>query len=320
MSRRFRELGAACWLTLALAAGACGSSWNGPSSANGASGSGGAGGAGGAARGAGGTVIPPPADCGGFVMPNPPSTGLPHPASYTANADGTITDDVTGLTWEGTVDATSYMDDEAAAHCASKGEGWRLPTRLELVSLVDFTITPGPTINPIFKNTPPTTFWTASAYYGDAGDDWYVGFDEGYSDYGISNQSDLVRCVRSAPATCRVSRYQSQADGTVHDQASGLTWQQKLDPGSYTWGDALKYCAGLGPGWRVPSLTETQTIIDDAHEFPAVDPKAFPDTPTVDFWTSSPKADGSGAWYVDFFYGASDVEVPSQLYRVRCVR
>jgi hypothetical protein len=290
MSSRFRELGAAL---LAFAA-ACGSSGNEPPLAD---------------------------DCGGFVMPNPPSTGLPHPASYTANADGTITDGVTGLTWEGTVDGTSYMEDGAAAHCAAKGDGWRLPTRLELVSLVDFTRSPGPTIDPIFKNTPPTTFWTASAYYGDAGDEWYVGFDEGYSDYGIANQSDLVRCVRrSAAPRCWVSRYQPQPDGTVYDQASGLTWQQRLDPGSYTWGDAIKYCASLGPGWRVPSLTETQTIIDDAHEFPAVDPKAFPDTPTVDFWTSSPKADGSGAWYVDFFYGASDVEVPSTPYRVRCVR
>ena len=96
------------------------------------------------------------------------------------NADGTVTDEVTGFTWEGTVDPTAYMQEDAVSHCAAKGDGWRLPTRLELVSLVDFSIAaPGPTINPIFKDTPGTTFWTASLYYGYVGDNWYVGFDVG---------------------------------------------------------------------------------------------------------------------------------------------
>jgi hypothetical protein len=267
---------------------------------------------------------PPPAnDCGGFPMPNPASTGLPNPMSYAVNADDTITDKVTGLTWQGTVDATQHTQDEAVALCAAKGEGWRLPTRLELVSLVDYTIAaPGPTINATFTDTPATTFWTASAYYGDAkGDYWYVGFDVGYSDYGIQNQAAQVRCVRSGPAVCRVSRYQPQSNGVVTDQATGLSWQQKLDASSYTWGDAAKHCASLGAGWRLPSLTEAQTIIDEVKEDPAVDATAFPDTPAEDFWTGTPEAGGSGsAWYVDFFYGASDRDVPDRQYRVRCVK
>ena len=266
---------------------------------------------------------PPPAhDCGGFPMPNPVSSGLPRPMSYTANADGTVTDDVTGLVWDGVVDKTAYMQPEALAHCAAKGAGWRLPTRLELVSLVDDSIAaPGPTINAVFKSTPATTFWTASAYYGDVGDVWWIGFDLGYSDYAIEDQSTVVRCVRPPAPTCRVSRYQPQPNGTVYDQSTGLTWQQTLDEGSYTWGDARTYCAGLGAGWRVPSLTEAQTIIDDTKEFPAVDVTAFPDTPSVDFWTSSAKADGTGAaWYVDFFYGSTDSDVAARLFRVRCVR
>jgi hypothetical protein len=261
-------------------------------------------------------------NCGGFTMPNPASTGLPHPMSYAATADGTITDKVTGLTWEATIDGQAYMQGEAVAHCAAKGDGWRLPTRLELVSLVDYTIAaPGPTINAVFKDTPPTTFWTASLYYGDVGDTWYVGFDVGYSDYGIENQTYLVRCVRSAPPACRPSRYQSNLDGTVTDLATGLVWQQKLDPGSYTWSGALAYCASLGTGWRMPSLTETQTIVDENQEDPAVDATAFPGTPAEVFWTGTAEAGGSGsAWYVDFFYGASDREVEGTPYRVRCVK
>lgn len=274
------------------------------------------------ACGSSGNAPPPATQCEGFPMPNPASTGLPHPASYTANADGTVTDDVTGLTWEGAVTDKEYMQTEAVDRCAAKGGGWRLPTRLELVSLVDYSIAaPGPTINPVFQNTPSGVFWTASTYYGDDGDKWYVGFDAGYSDYGILNQSDLVRCVLPPAPKCYVSRYQPQASGVVFDQATGLTWQRTLDPGSYSWDDARAYCASLGPGWRAPSLTETQTIIDDAKEFPAVDTDVFPGTPAESFWTGSAKADGSGAaWYVDVFYGASDSDVTARLFRIRCVR
>jgi hypothetical protein len=80
------------------------------------------------------------------------------------------------------------------------------------------------------------------------------------------------------------------------------------------------YCAARGAGWRVPSLTELQTIVDDVTEYPAIDLAIFPDTPHDDFWTSTPDPSGVGAaWYVDFFYGATDLDVPTRVFYVRCV-
>ena len=89
----------------------------------------------------------------GFIMPNALDApgDLPNRASYTRNpAARTVTDNVTGLTWEAEVDPTTvYPQADAIMHCQAKpGGGWRLPTRIELVSLVDFTIAkPGPTIS-----------------------------------------------------------------------------------------------------------------------------------------------------------------------------
>jgi hypothetical protein len=249
--------------------------------------------------------------------------GLPNPASYTRNADGTITDAVTGLTWEGRVDTAGHTEPDADATCASKGVGWRLPTRLELVSLVDYTVAaPGPTINPVFADTPGAIFWTSSVYAGDVGDAWNIGFDAGYSDYGLRDGLDRVRCVRPLPDRCRPARYETVVgDDVVRDLATGLTWQRTVEAQMYAWDDAGPRCAARGQGWRLPSLTELQTIIDDTRLYPAIDTSVFPGTPRVVFWTSSPHADGAGtSWTVDFFYGATDADVRSRLYQVRCVR
>jgi hypothetical protein len=114
------------------------------------------------------------------------------------------------------------------------------------------------------------------------------------------------------------------ANGTVVDTKTSLTWQQTIPTDLYSWTAANMYCAGLdldGIGWRLPSVKELQTIIDDTNTNPAIDPTAFPNTPNVTFWTSSRLAGSpSNAWDVFFDYGNTgyaDVAIP---IRVRCVR
>jgi hypothetical protein len=262
----------------------------------------------------------------GFTMPNPASAGLPNPASYTENLlDGTVTDNVTGLTWAGAVEPTTvYTQGQAIRRCEDAGGGWRLPTRVELVSLVDFTFAkPGPTINAIFKNTPADKFWTSSHAACDPTIAWYVGFDNGSTHQERTDIAHRVRCVRGAPSNCSPTRYQVQADGSVHDAATELTWRQKVDP-KQPWSDAMTFCPALGTGWRLPSLTELQTIVDETKENPPIDGDAFPNTPgdmSSYFWTSSPQAGPSGfAWYVVFIHGHADTEPVTSAFWVRCVR
>jgi hypothetical protein len=261
----------------------------------------------------------------GFTMPNPASACLPNPASYTNNGDGSVTDKLTGLIWEGTVDPGSYSQAAAATYCTNKVPvgGWRLPTRLELVSLVDFTIAPpGPTINQTyFPDAPAAPFWTSSVYAGNLGGImWYVAFKSGNSDVNDVTNAYRVRCVRGLPLKCDPTRYQVQGGGLVLDSATGLTWQQSVDAGFYTWSAAMTYCAGLGTGWRLPSLTELQTIVDDTNSR-TIDGTAFPSTPASAFWTSSAYAGASGyAWYVAFSIGDTSLNVVASTSRVRCVR
>jgi hypothetical protein len=261
----------------------------------------------------------------GFTMPNPASAGLPNPASYTENvADGTITDNVTGLTWEGRVEPSEqFTQGQAIRYCESLGGDWRLPTRLELLSLVDFTIAkPGPTINAVFKNTPAQRYWTSSHFACDPNSVYYVGFDYGSTHPIAPTNAYWVRCVRGAPSRCSPARYQVQADETVQDAITGLTWQRNVAINQQIWADAFAFCPTLGAGWRLPSPAELETIVDETKQSPTIDADAFPGTPSMNsfFWTSWQQAGMSGyAWYVAFLHGHSDTEPVDSTYFVRCV-
>lgn len=262
----------------------------------------------------------------GFTMPNPVSAGLPNPASYTESlVDGAVTDNLTGLTWEGTVEPTTvYTQGQAMRHCNDKGGSWRLPTRVELVSLVDFSFPkPGPTINAIFKHTPGERFWTSSYAAYDPTTAWYVGFDYGSTHQERADVAHRVRCVSGAPSHCSPTRFQVRADGLVFDAATELTWQRTVAT-KQTWGNASAFCRTLGANWRLPSLTELQTIVDETKQNPPIDGVAFPNTPgdaASYFWTSTLQAGRSDyAWYVVFIHGHADLEPTTTAYWVRCVR
>jgi hypothetical protein len=142
-----------------------------------------------------------------WPMPNPhafiapdSSIPLPHPMAYEAGTDVTVVRDaVTGLLWE-RADAPATDFAAAAAHCATLGPGWRVPTRIELVSLVDFTHRP--TIDTMtFDAGQAATYWTSSVVQRDAAPDarqyWTVSFDDGLADN--TSLATYVRCVQGTP-------------------------------------------------------------------------------------------------------------------------
>jgi hypothetical protein len=262
-------------------------------------------------------------------MPNPATANLPNPASYTDLGDGTVLDDVSCLVWQREVPDGSYTWTEANDFCRRLplgGGGWRLPSRIELVSLVDFAkAAPGPTIDlTAFPNTPPEVFWSASMVAATVGDTpfaWYVLFATGATaDYELIVPS-RVRCVQGPSTAAASDRYQIAA-GEVLDRQTGLVWQQTSSATKMSWTDAQSYCAGA---WRVPSVKELQTLVDETRSAPAADAATFADLGLdsgYDYWSSSAVAGLSSIawWYVDFEWGENTYGNPASLGRVRCVR
>src|SRR4029078_5856308 len=65
----------------------------------------------------------------------------------------------------------------------------------------------------------------------------------------------------------------------------------------------------------------SRSIRELARVPPAIDPIAFPQTPTDWFWTSSAAAgDGQAAWYVYFYFGSPNTALASNQFSWRCVR
>jgi|GEM_PF-2319496 len=124
--------------------------------------------------------------------------GAPNPAVYVNNGDGTVTDKVTGLIWQQTTTA-DMTPSEAASYCSNLALGgqddWRLPTLIELASLLDFGV--NPSIDAIsFPNTPAVAFWSSSLGANSPGTGWQVFFAGGFSEAAPLTTKGYVRCVR----------------------------------------------------------------------------------------------------------------------------
>jgi hypothetical protein len=258
-----------------------------------------------------------------WPMPDPTST------SYDTSAADVVVDRVTGLMWQRAVGPDSYAWDQAKAYCDCLALGdhddWRLPTRIELVSIVDFAKGDPAVDGDAFPSSPSDYFWTSSLVAGSSDVAFYLYFFDGNTHSMGKDTTYRARCVRSnGSAVGSAPSFTLPGDGTVVDEKTKLTWQRDVDPVVRTWSDAKTYCETLalaGGGFRLPNMKELQTLIDEGAADPAIDAAAFPGTPSESFWASTPlAADASESWFVSFYNGIAYTSVVDRMYRTRCVR
>jgi hypothetical protein len=327
--------------------------------AGGATGTAGAGGApdggagldGGASSDAGGTSDG--GDAGsdaalcGFVMPNPASSGLPNPASYDTSVAGIVTDKVTGLSWQRVVAGQPASEGcttnvtgllycplrYAAEYCAASRLGgfsdWRLPTVLELISLVDFTQW-YPAIDGLaFPDTPYEVFWSSTRKATRPDLAWQVAFSYGTTWSAFIDQPAHVRCVRTGgapPPRCAPAGGRYQLTSTLAtDTLTGLTWLRGVAAPESSPANAATLCSGMGQGSRIPSIKELYTLLDFGVN-PSValpfDLNAF-QRPQSYFWSSTAVIGGyMSVWVLDVQDGGtvSTAGLFDTLGASKCVR
>jgi hypothetical protein len=202
-------------------------------------------------------------------------------------------------------------------------------------------------------------FWPASieAQWARCGGD--------FNGDGRVTVDELVTAVNHALHGCGL-RYVDNGDGTITDTRTGLVWEKKSNDGSihdkddtYTWSTGSPYspdgtaftsflatlnhsptCFAGKCDWRLPNVTELQSLVDYGRLNPAIDPVFNTECPNhctvmtcscivldvgdAYYWSSATVADvtlPNGVWNVDFnngFVNAFDkTAVP---YYVRAVR
>jgi hypothetical protein len=110
-----------------------------------------------------------------------------------------VVDNVTGLIWQEPISSQRQSWDQAKSYCAGLGPldgvaGWRLPTVIELLSIVDYS-RDSPCINvAVFPTTTLDLFWTSTPYPG-GGSAWDVYFVSGFTGYTGATYPGSVRCV-----------------------------------------------------------------------------------------------------------------------------
>lgn len=114
--------------------------------------------------------------------------------------------------------------------------------------------------------------------------------------------------------------------GSVVDNHTGLVWQRSISATSRLHSNAGAYCSALVldtyDDWRLPTVPELASIVDETRFDPAIDPIVFPSTPAVQYWSSTPDtAVPDRVWTVDFMDGASlAVSTSVGMHLTRCVR
>jgi hypothetical protein len=233
---------------------------------------------------------------------------------YRNHDDGTVSDLVTGLMW--TADPgekiTFAEAVKGATACRVGGyDDWRLPSIKELYSLILFNgLDPDPRSRDTgslvpFINNVSFAFSYGNVEQGERIIDSHYATSTKYVSTTMRNNETLfgvnfadgrikgypivsprgekryfVHYVRGNPAYGK-NRFRDNADGTVTDEATGLTWTKADSSKGMDWRAALEYAENLElaghTDWRLPNAKELQSIVDysrspDTTDSAAIDP------------------------------------------------
>lgn len=219
-----------------------------------------------------------------------------NPPNYTDHADGTVSDNITGLMWAKDM-GVKITYDEAFSKAENSSLGnhtdWRVPTIKELYSLILFTgRVQGENAIDMFINTNyfnqpigdvsigereiDAQTWSSTQYVGQTmnanetvfGVNFVDGRIKGYPkikpNSGKPNKM-YMRMVRGNPKYGK-NNFLDNGDGTISDLATGLMWQKTDDGIARNWRQALQYSENLElashTDWRLPNAKELQSIVD----------------------------------------------------------
>ncbi len=285
------------------------------------------------------------------VVNNPDYAGWPMPTESVANVvDYTVEGDVfidkvTKLRWRKTPPPDKITFTEAKSYCdgldADGGPKWRLPTRIELVSLQFYhpLNAQGSFDPPCHSNvfdTPDDAlawFWSSTTVPDNATTTWAI-YSSGCGAAKLATTSPVttpkfyVRCVQGPEAKARFQI--SEKCNLVRDLNTHLEWQRGFSSTKYREDPeggvpielAKNKCSELGLGFVIPKQNELYSIIDTSRtSSPLLNPVLFPNAPSSGKLISASFRDAPGiVAAIQLPSGEEEGAFFSELAVLKCVR
>ncbi|GAB2699396.1 DUF1566 domain-containing protein [Aliiglaciecola sp. 3_MG-2023] len=153
----------------------------------------------------------------------------------------------------------------------------------------------------------------------------------------LTGMASAQTCLSDAPETASETQFVDNGDGTVTDTDHDLMWMQCSigqtwengsctgDADALTWQQALQQAHGYEfaslDGWRLPNVKELASLTERQCVRPAINETRFPNTPSDDYWSSTPSlSDPQRAWVVAFFNSSNSIKQKDLFVFVRLVR
>ena len=141
-----------------------------------------------------------------------------------------------------------------------------------------------------------------------------------------------AECDATKPVEPSASRLELRSD-TVYDKSTNLTWMRCSYGQAWTesggcsgsaklldWDSAMAVRLPGNDAWRLPQKEELESIVASNCKRPAINETVFPETPSVQYWTSTASSPAH-AWIVFFRTGMSTWTFPRTApFAVRLVR
>jgi Protein of unknown function (DUF1566)/Secretion system C-terminal sorting domain len=255
---------------------------------------------------------------------------------FIKNNNGTVTDTITGLMWQQT-DGGEMTVENAAIYADALVLGgfsdWRLPTAHESFSILNHQKNNPALDITIFTTSAAEYWWTSDKQANDATKIWCTNAGGGIGNHpkletisagGLKKyHARAVRDVKTPPTVA--NQFTDNANGTIKDNLTGLTWQKAPNLDTLTWENALVYAEGLTlsgfSDWRLPNIKELESINDERIVNPSVSTTYFTTIGVKKYWSSTSLPNQTTrAWYLSTQFGITTYELKTARQWVICVR
>lgn len=258
-----------------------------------------------------------------------------NPPSYTNNANGTITDNVTQLMWQ-QGDGGEMTIENAILYAQNLVLGgfsdWRLPIPIEGFSILNHQNN-NPAMNTTFFTSSAAGYWWTSIFQaGDASKVWCTNAGGGIGNHPKSETISAggtkkfhTRCVRdmTTPSTI-VNHFTDNGNGTITDNLTQLIWQKAPNTTAQTWEAALGYAENLNLAnildWRLPNIKELQSLNDESLTNPSTNTTYFATIGVKNYWSATSLPNQIlKAWYWNTQFGITTYDTKTNSNYVICV-